>query len=641
MIIPAPLPIIRFTFASLLVAICVTALYWNGLYGDFFFDDEINILLLESIQMTELSLRPIYDALISGIAGPTGRPIAQLSFALNHYFSGFDPFIFKATNLAIHLATGLLVYFVARRLLTSWFIAGFAATLWLLHPIQLTSVLYVVQRMTSLSTLFLLAGFLMHMRGRELGGHRGMVSLLFAWIVCWPLSFMSKEIGVLLPLFVLAWEAIIRRHEKGRLDRFAIFFTTAVGAVFVTAIIYTVLTKAQWLLGGYTSRDFSLTERLLTESRVLWFYFSLIIFPRLEAFALHHDDILLSTGLLSPWTTLPALLGLAGMVWLAWRTRLKAPLLSFGITWFLLGHGLESTVLALEIAHEHRNYLPSVGLAIIAAWALARLIERPGWQKTFGITLAIGMMTSFAITTALRAHQYGDELRRTQIEAEYHPESMRTHYEAGTAMVSHTVIPSAGSPLYYFARKHYEKAAELNPNFKSSLLGLIHLNCLVQKDVENEWIDELARRLHETAFGVKDRNVLYHIKEMTIAGTLCLSRNDVERLYTAAISNASVIPHIKAILHSWQADYLILAADDLPAAQSELNKSLAIAPNNASNLLKLSQLAFLQGRNEDSRVILNRLKSMSLIRSERNTLKSLTNCLSTSQAVQCTLERSD
>ncbi|MCP5011731.1 MAG: pilus assembly protein PilF, partial [Aestuariibacter sp.] len=428
---------IRFIFACLIVV----SLYWSGLYGGFFFDDRNNILLLESIQLTELSQRSIYDALTSGIASYIGRPIAQLSFALNHYFSGFDPFTFKATNLFIHLVTGLLVYLAARRLLISEAIAGFAAMLWLVHPIQLTSVLYVVQRMTSLSTLFLLAGFLLHMGGRERGGRKGMALILLAWALCWPLSILSKEIGALFPLFILAWEMIIRRSKTLQLDRFARLLTVATAVVFTGAFIYVVIIESQWLLGVYTTRDFSMTERLLTEGRVLWFYLGLMVFPRLESFALYHDDILLSTGLLSPWTTLPSLLGLAGIAWLAWRARLTAPLLSFGIAWFLIGHGLESTILPLEIAHEHRNYLPSFGLVIIAGWALAHSVKHSGWQKTLGITLAIGVMISFAITTALRAHQFGDELRRTQIEVQHHPNSMRTNNEAANAIVTYLAIP--------------------------------------------------------------------------------------------------------------------------------------------------------------------------------------------------------
>ena len=625
---------IRFIVAGIFVA----SLYWAGLYGSFFFDDEINILLLESIQMTKLSLRSVYDALTNGVAGPTGRPIAQLSFALNHYFSGFDPFSFKATNLAIHLATGLLVFFTARRLLASGMFAAFAAMLWLVHPIQITSVLYVVQRMTSLSTLFLLAGFLLHISGREADGRKGIVLLLIAWLVCWPLSILSKEIGMLFPFLILTWELIIRRSKTIRLDWFARILATAIGLVCVITLIYIAITKAQWLLSGYDARDFSILERLLTEARVLWLYLGLMIFPQLESFALHHDDILLSTGLLSPWTTLPSLLGLAGLAWLGWKTRLTSPLISFGIAWFLVGHGLESTLLPLELAHEHRNYLPSFGLAIIAAYFFAHATKYSGWKKTLGITLAAGIIVSFAITTTLRAHQFGDELRRTQIETQHHPKSKRANFEAGRAIVSHLEIPNAESPLYYFARKHYEISGELDPNFKSGLLGLIHLNCLVKRTAENAWIDELARRLHKTTFYPNDRNVIYRIKEMSIIGTLCLSRNEVERLFTAAITNSTTAHSVKAILHSWQADYLMLAAHDLPAALSELNKSLAIVPNNASNLLKWSQLAFLQGRDKDAFKVLNRLKSMSLLQSEKVTLESLLNCLDTNENTQCIIK---
>ena len=114
-------------------------------------------------------------------------------------------------------------------------------------------------------------------------------------------------------------------------------------------LIYALLPAGKWLWAGYELRSFTLLERLLTEARVLWFYLGLIVLPRFEAFGLYHDDISLSTGLLMPWTTLPALLGLAGLVGIAWHVRNRAPLLAFGIAWFLIGHSLESTVLPLEI----------------------------------------------------------------------------------------------------------------------------------------------------------------------------------------------------------------------------------------------------------------------------------------------------
>ena len=320
---------------------------------------------------------------------------------------------------------------------------------------------------------------------------------------------------------------------------------------------------------------------------------------------------------------------------MAWRTRRQAPLLSFGIAWFLVGHILESTILPLEIAHEHRNYLPLFGVALIGGWALERALAHPGWQKTLGMVLILGLLGYSVLVTTLRAHQFGDEIRRTQIESQYHRESARTNYEAGRALVARLEMVSADSPQYSFARSHYEQAGKLDPDFKSSWLGLIHLNCSVGRPAESEWIDQLSRRLRESPFGPGDRSVLFGIKEMSNAGTLCLSRSEVERLFAAAGANPTTTLSSRAILHSWLADYLTLTVRDLPAAQAELDKSLAIAPYNPSNQLKRAQLAFLQGHRDEAHVLLDRLGDEGLVNSERETAAMLKDCLDSAGSARC------
>jgi hypothetical protein len=320
-----------FALAAFLAGAVLVAIYWSGLHGGFFFDDGPSILLAQGVRLERLSLESIHQALVSGGAGPSGRPVAQLSFALNYYFSGFDPFVFKASNLAIHFACGFLVFALALRLLiaaapaakhrNALIASGAVAALWLLQPIQLLPVLHVVQRMTSLSAFFLLAALLLHICGRERGDRKGSAWMLLSWGILWPLSFLSKETGALFPLFVLAWEVILRRASTGKLDRFARGFVALVSLALAAVAAYLLLGGAQWLWAGYDLRSFSLVERVLSEARILWFYLGLMIAPRIDAFGLYHDDIAISTGLLSPWTTLPALLGLAGLVWLAWRLR--------------------------------------------------------------------------------------------------------------------------------------------------------------------------------------------------------------------------------------------------------------------------------------------------------------------------------
>lgn len=641
----------RFPFFAVSSAIWAVALamaiYWPGLQGSFFFDDEPNILRVEALQLDILTLATIREALASGIAGPSGRPVAQLTFALNHYLGGgFDPFIFKATNLVIHATAGILVFLLGLRLLGAaspqapqgriQAAASVLAAMWLLHPLQVTAVLYVVQRMTSLSALFLFAALLQHVRGRETGGQAGVVRLALAWGLFWPLSFLSKETGALFPLFALAWELILRRQALGRLDRFARMLAVLAGLTLVMGVTYLLLPAGQWLWAGYTLRDFSLLERLLTEGRVLWLYLGLILLPRLEALGLHHDDIALSFGLFEPWTTLPAWMGLAGLTWLVWRARARAPLLSFGIAWFLIGHLLESTVLPLEIAHEHRNYVPLFGILLALVWALTQTLAVSGPRKTLGVTLAVGAMGFCVFVTALRAHQFGEETRRTQIEVLHHPDSARAHYDAGRAVAHLEQSADAEAPAYFFARTHFERAGELDRGSKLGWLGLILLNCKAEKSVERGWIDELARRLRETPFAPGDKSVLYSVKQMTIEGTLCLQRDDVENLFAAARANPTVSHGVRAMLHSWLADYLTLVARDLPAAVAELDRSLALVPHNPSNRLKRAQLDFLLGRYAEAARRLDELRDAPLVRSEREMLAQLQACLASGDpAAQC------
>jgi protein O-mannosyl-transferase len=619
--------------AAFLVSAILFAVYWPGLKGTFFFDDGPSILQAEGVRLSTLSLAPLHQAWTSGGAGPSGRPVAQLSFAFNHYFGGFDPFEFKATNLVIHFVCGFLVFCLARRLLIAvkpatkphHLLIGSAvvATLWLLHPIQLLPVLHVVQRMTSLSALFLLAALLLHVRGREQGARAGAAMLILAWAILWPLSFFSKEAGALFPLFALAWELTVRRSSRGNLDRFACLFAALASLCLVAGTVYFLSAPGQWLWSGYDFRPFSLIERLLTEGRVLWFYLGLIVAPRLEALGLYHDDITVSTDLVSPLSTLPSLLGLISLAWLAWRMRTRASLVAFGIAWFLIGHAVESTVLPLEIAHEHRNYVPIFGVLIAAGWALICALEGRGAQKAIGVTLAAAALAYFPFVTALRAHQFGEEVRRTQVEAQHHRTSARAQYEAGRVLTGLSESATPISPTYFFARRHYELAGELDPAFKFGLLGLIHLNCKAGIPAVQAEVNELGRRLRQARFAPGDRNVLYSLKEMSIVGSVCLDRPKVDGLFAAALANVGVSAGVRAMLHSWHADYLWLHEHDVLAARNALGRSLALNPTSPSNRLKWAQLRLISGEHEQASKLLLELRDENFSASERETLNEL------------------
>ena len=145
----------------------VTLVYWPGLGGGFDFDDFPNI-----VNNTALHVRfgdPCRAWLAAAFSSPASdlqRPLAMLTFALNHALTGLDPYWMKATNLAIHLLNTLLVWIVARVLLATFgvdatrrgILALWLAAFWSLASVNLLGVLFVVQRMESLCHTFVLAG---------------------------------------------------------------------------------------------------------------------------------------------------------------------------------------------------------------------------------------------------------------------------------------------------------------------------------------------------------------------------------------------------------------------------------------------------------------------------------------------------
>jgi hypothetical protein len=168
-----------------------------------------------------------------------------------------------------------------------------------------------------------------------------------------------------------------------------------------------------------------------------------------------HDDYPLSHGLMSPPTTLLALVAIGGLLVAAWRLRARAPLFAFAVAWFFAGHLIESTVWPLELYFEHRNYLPMIGplFALVAAVASAPATYRRGAWLLLGVWLAMS-----ASLTALSARTWGDRGTLASVWLRENPHSVRAvqmmasyQYDRGNkAAARHTIaagldaMPAAG-----------------------------------------------------------------------------------------------------------------------------------------------------------------------------------------------------
>jgi protein O-mannosyl-transferase len=618
----------RFIIGCALLSLGVV-IYWPGLSGGFFFDDSVNILEPAGIQLKSISQESLLNVWESGVGGPLRRPISMLTFAANYYLSGFAPFWFKLTNLLIHCANGVLVYFLGlllvravnpsmERLVRARLVAVVVAALWAFNPIQLTSVLYVVQRMTSLSSMFVLMALILHIWARQRRGWSwaNVVCYVAAWGLFLPLAVLSKETGVLYLLYVATYETFLHRNFAGGFDRFAKLYLVLLGLAGLGLLLYLGLGSGPGLLGGYKDRNFTLSERVLSEFRIIWAYVGLILTPSLPNFGLYHDDFVVSTGIFKPMETAFAILGLVFVLVFAWLVRSRVPIVAFGIFWFFAGHSLESTIFPLELMHEHRNYLPSFGIMIVIGTAL--MSQRMAEPK-FRLLTSVGVLALFfyfALITHLRADLYGDDFRRTQIEADYRSESVRSQYEAGALRVNmynqHRAPVVAG-----FADKYFKRVNVLDPTYKLGLIGMLQLDCLYDKSARVEVFEELKSRLKESKWIPFDRAVMHGIAEMANEGTICLTREQVENLFEIALENKYTSPDDRSVIRSDYVLYLWLGQKDYTKARSVLTKAVAENEDDVLNRINLLQLSRLQGDKQGVLTLLSDLRGRKLSRQDR------------------------
>ncbi|MFI4921013.1 MAG: tetratricopeptide repeat protein, partial [Gammaproteobacteria bacterium] len=434
---------------SLFIALaCAAALlaYQPGFTGGFALDDYTNIVQNAALHITDLSWAELSRAVFSFQAGPTMRPISMLSFALNGYFFGADNAeAFKVGNVMIHVLNGLLVSILLLQLLQSYrkllapslpernieWLALITGALWLLHPLNLMPVLYVVQRETALSSLFILAGCNVYVWSRtlRLTGRGGLWLLWLAVPLLTLIATLCKESGALLPVYTLAIELFIFRFRTrtSETDRVVALFY----AVILVLPAFIGLSWMLWGSGGgylnYMNRNFTLSERLMSEARVVWLYVRWTLFPDLRSLGLYHDDIAISRGLLHPATTLWAIIGLMVMATACVGLARRLPLLVLGIAWFFAGQLMESTIFPLELAYEHRCYLPDLGL-ILAVMSLVYPLQPTDRFRLPRYALIAGMLCACGCLTWLRAADWKDNLTFSASEARHHPESPYATY---------------------------------------------------------------------------------------------------------------------------------------------------------------------------------------------------------------------
>ncbi|MBC7365261.1 MAG: tetratricopeptide repeat protein [Undibacterium sp.] len=452
-----PPPPARFSrwLAPLALVAAVMLAYANSLGAPFLFDDRGAVLTNPTIR--SLASLAVFNPPADG-STTTGRPLVNVSYALNHAISAENVWSYHTLNIAIHACAALALLGLLRRTFSSLQLklpafdcaaaALAAAALWALHPLQTETVVCIAQRTESLCGLFYLLTLYAFARA-TIPSEGGARSSPRAWLVLSVVSCLlgmaTKEVTVTAPLLVLLY------------DR------TFVAGTFAAALRprrgYYVALAATWLLLAFlvlqnsgargVSAGFGLGvtpwSYLLTQADALVLYLRLSLWP--HPLVLDYGTAVATSIAAVWWQGLVVLALLAATVW----ALVRKPVLGFAGAWFFLILAPSSSIVPLvtQTVAEHRMYLPLAAVVTVACFGLVR------WTGKRAPWLLAPLVLAAGLAAAVRNHDYRDPIALWSDTIAHAPAHSRAFTHLGAALVAANRPAEALPPL--------DRAVALNP----------------------------------------------------------------------------------------------------------------------------------------------------------------------------------
>lgn len=620
--------------------LCLIA-YIPALGGPFIFDSKPALVGNTAVQISEQRFSSWIAAAESSTTGPLGRPLSMLSIAGSYVAEGeFSAVGFKLANLLIHLANGLLLWWISRALLRRLaspqlsseqvdLVAFLAASIWLLHPLHVSTVLYAVQRMAQLSALFSLLGVACYCHYRErvdAAESRSVrrelwVGALF-WVGCFTvLAALSKENGLLLPWLIGLIELFFFRRLAAADNSASRYLLLAVLVVPLAVLAGLLALPPSWLVDGYVGREFSLEERGLTQLRVLWHYVSWWILPDIRTLGFHHDDIAISTSLFAPVSTTWAALGWAAVILTAALVRLRYPIFSFAVAWFLISQSLESSIFPLEMVYEHRNYLAGYSLCLLFAFMIVAVFRRSRLRSA--VFAGAVVLAALSILLQFRATLWADELNLTEFHLLYHPRSTRTQYHFANTRFRHaesTEDQEIRRELILDSRAAYDLMQTGDPGNTNALVALLWIDSRYFDGLAVErWLSSLEISLKTRTLVASDFNALAMLTDCANADWCGLSS---ARFIQMMSTLSQRLPGNGQVLVQLARHYRLgLARPDLAAAIAR--RAIAARPGDQLALGELIAALVAQGDNGAALAIMRTMLSPSTTMYELRKLQAM------------------
>ncbi len=515
----------KLAVAWILIATGTAILFWPGISGPFTFDDIPNITEQPAVhaeQITASSLKEAGGAFSSRFS--FGRPLATITLAIDHARAGgLDTPAFKQTNVLIHIFNTLLVLILVYQLLNFataasgrlapaapapqsrhlpiW--AAGITLLWAIHPLQVSTVLYVIQRMEMLAVTFTLLALITYAYGRQrqIQGRSAGWSLVAGSLVLAGIGFLAKETAVLFVAFALCLELTLfrfRARDQATMSALKSAYALILLSGLVIFLFFVIPAYIQ--PEAYQHRDFSWQERLLTQLRVLPLYLSQILLPLLDRMSFYYDAYPVSTSLFDPFTTFLGGLLILGLLSLAVWLRHRAPLIALGILWFFAAHLLTSNIFSLELVFEHRNYFAVLPVLLATACLIPYLSRIHVPPRPF----SIAVMALFAILMVIRSATWGDPLNRAMHHVSIIPDSERAQLDIGI-IYGGMSDSNPASPFYQFAVRAFNNASELPYSSPIPEHALILLAATAGAEADEDWWHRFISKLETRPLGAQSQ----------------------------------------------------------------------------------------------------------------------------------------
>ena len=458
--------------AGMVLVTCVA--FWPALPGAFVWDDDINLVTNLRFRGFEAGqLRWMFTNTLMGHY----MPFTWLTFALDHVLGRMDPWGYHLTSLLLHAANAVLVYLVARRLLTAALGttadtragAALAALLFALHPQRVESVAWISDRATLLCGTFYLLSVLAYLRAAGAADGRRRMGWGAASLAAFAAALLSKGMAMSLPITLLILDAYPLRRWRAEWPRVLVEKLPYCALSLVGAVVAAWARSQGSEFTDYTG--YGIASRIGLFAYSVCFYPLKLVWPA-DLSPLY--EVPVQVSLLDPRFLVPlvALLAITGVL-LGLRRRAPGALAAWAHSAVFVAPVSGVLHSGVQMVADRYSYLAQLGFVLLAGYGLVRLLalrragrvrRRAAMMALAGIALAIGAL---AVLTWSQSYVWRDPETLWRWAVELDPLCSRCHNNLGVALMHHRPDPEGLSE----AEAHLRQAVTLRPTY-----ALGHLN---------------------------------------------------------------------------------------------------------------------------------------------------------------------